>query len=368
MTVDSENELREYSIVERRLEVNDVAGIPLSKTFQSIVVEAGGYENLNFDERSCRNFISKARRLRLGNGDAEAFCQYFNRMQSRCLNFYYLYDLDEESRIKNVFWADGRCRAAYEYFSDVITFDTTYLTNRYDMPFAPFVGVNHHGQSILLGCGLLSSEDSESFIWLFKAWLSCMHGRAPKAIITNQCRSMTIAIEKVFPNTNHRFCLWHIMKKLPTKLAAHAQYKSIKKALKNIVYNSITIEQCERNWMKMIEKFELEDNDWLNSLHVQRSKWILVYVKCHFWAGMSTSQRSESMNAFCDDFVHSKTTLKQFVEQYDRALKKNIEKEKKLDFQSFNSTIPIVSGYSLERQFQSVYTNDIFKLFQNEVT
>jgi hypothetical protein len=28
---------------------------------------------------------------------------------------------------------------------------TTYLTNRYDMPFAPFVGVNHHGQSILLG-------------------------------------------------------------------------------------------------------------------------------------------------------------------------------------------------------------------------
>ncbi|XP_047337802.1 protein FAR1-RELATED SEQUENCE 5-like [Impatiens glandulifera] len=356
------------SIAKRRLEVNDVAGIPLSKTFQSIVVEVGGYENLNFDERSCRNFISKARRLRLGNGDAEALCQYFNRMQSRCLNFYYLYDLDEESRIKNVFWADGRCRAAYEYFSDVITFDTTYLTNRYDMPFAPFVGVNHHGQSILLGCGLLSSEDSESFIWLFKAWLSCMHGRAPKAIITDQCRSMAIAIEKVFPNTNHRFCLWHIMKKLPTKLAAHAQYKSIKKALKNIVYNSITIEQCERNWMKMIEEFELEDNDWLNSLHVQRSKWIPVYVKCHFWAGMSTSQRSESMNAFFDDFVHSKTSLKQFVEQYDRALKKNIEKEKKLDFQSFNSTIPIVSGYSLERQFQSVYTNDIFKLFQNEVT
>jgi hypothetical protein len=27
------------------------------------------------------------------------------------------------------------------------------------MPFAPFVGVNHHGQSMLLGCALLSNED-----------------------------------------------------------------------------------------------------------------------------------------------------------------------------------------------------------------
>jgi len=48
-------------------------------------------------------------------------------------------------------------------FGDVVSFDTTYLTNKYDMRFAPFVGVNHHGQSILLGCGLLSLEDTSTF-------------------------------------------------------------------------------------------------------------------------------------------------------------------------------------------------------------
>ncbi|XP_042423585.1 protein FAR1-RELATED SEQUENCE 8-like [Zingiber officinale] len=155
------------STTKRKLELNDQAGITLSKSFHSLVVEAGGYENLTFDERKCRNYISKARRLRLGDGDAEALSNYFCRMQSRNSNFFYVLDLDEESRIRNIFWADARCRAAYHYFSDVVTFDTTYLTNSYDMPFAPFVGVNHHGQSILLGCGLLSSEDSETFIWLF---------------------------------------------------------------------------------------------------------------------------------------------------------------------------------------------------------
>ena len=50
----------------------------------------------------------------------------------------------------------------------MITFDTTYLKNKYEMSFAPFIGINHHGESILLGCGLLSGEDTNSFVWLFK--------------------------------------------------------------------------------------------------------------------------------------------------------------------------------------------------------
>lgn len=88
-------------------------------------------------------------------------------MQDDNSNFFYVMDLNEEGRLRNVFWADARSKAAYEEFGDVVTFDTTYLTNTYDMPFAPFVGVNHHGQSILLGCGLISHEDIETFTWLF---------------------------------------------------------------------------------------------------------------------------------------------------------------------------------------------------------
>jgi len=49
---------------------------------------------------------------------------------------------------------------------------------------------------------------------------------------------------------------------------------------------------------------------------------------------MSTTQRSESMNSFFDGCVSSKTTLKQFVEQYDNALKDKIEKESMAGFVS----------------------------------
>jgi len=106
------------------------------------------------------------------------------------------------------------------------------------MPFAPFVDVNHHGQSILLGCGQLSSEDTNAFVWLFETWLRCMSNRPPKGIVTDQCRAMQNAIEIVFPNASHRWFLWHIMKKIPKKLQGYGQYKEIKHAMKTVVYES----------------------------------------------------------------------------------------------------------------------------------
>ncbi|KAG6515573.1 hypothetical protein ZIOFF_026002 [Zingiber officinale] len=56
------------------LEHNHVLSPGKSRHFR---FEAGGYENLTFDERKCRNYISEARRLRLGDGDAEALSHSF---------------------------------------------------------------------------------------------------------------------------------------------------------------------------------------------------------------------------------------------------------------------------------------------------
>ena len=58
------------------------------------------------------------------------------------------------------------------------------------MPFTIFVGVNHHGQTILFGCGLLSKENTETYNWLFKTWLECMSGKALKAIVIDQCMAI----------------------------------------------------------------------------------------------------------------------------------------------------------------------------------
>ncbi|XP_020243495.1 protein FAR1-RELATED SEQUENCE 5-like [Asparagus officinalis] len=203
--------------VRHQINLNDQAGIRINKNFSSLVHEAGGYENLLCDEKACRNLVDESRRLRLG-----------------------------EDHLKNVFWADGRSREAYKEFGEVVTFDTTYLTNKYDMPFAPFVGVNHHGQSILLGCGLISKEDTKTFIWLFTKWVECMDGCAPQGIINDQARAMKNAIEIVFPNTRHRWCLWHIMKKLSEKLGRYTEYEAISSTMKGVVYDAQSPQEFEQ--------------------------------------------------------------------------------------------------------------------------
>ena len=62
------------------------------------------------------------------------FQKYYNKMQAKNDGFFFSLDLDEDGQLKNVFWAYPKSRVASKDFGDVITFDTTYLTNKYDMP------------------------------------------------------------------------------------------------------------------------------------------------------------------------------------------------------------------------------------------
>ncbi|GMP66064.1 hypothetical protein CsSME_00026585 [Camellia sinensis var. sinensis] len=73
------------------------------------------------------------------------------------------------------------------------------------------------------------------------------------------------------------------------------------------------------------------------------------------------------MNAFFDGYVSSKTTLKQFVKQYDNALRSKVEKETKADFKSRNKLYDCLMVYRFEKQFHAVYTNSNFKKVQVEM-
>jgi hypothetical protein len=64
---------------------------------------------------------------------------------------------------------------------------------------------------------------------------------------------------------------------------------------------------------------------------------------------------------------HPSTTLKEFVDGYDNALRKKVENENIADFKSFNSKIACVSKFSFEKKFQQLYTNTKFKEVQEEI-
>ncbi|XP_016166873.1 protein FAR1-RELATED SEQUENCE 7-like [Arachis ipaensis] len=111
-------------------------------------------------------------------------------MKEKNQNFFFELELEVNQSIKIAFWANARSRAACEYFRDVILFDTTYNTNRYNLVFGSFIEVNHHRQSTLLGCALMKNEDIQLFKWLFECWLHYVEENTLKDILTDQCASM----------------------------------------------------------------------------------------------------------------------------------------------------------------------------------
>ncbi|XP_041016211.1 protein FAR1-RELATED SEQUENCE 5-like [Juglans microcarpa x Juglans regia] len=60
--------------------------------------------------------------------------------------------------------------------------------------------------------------------------------------------------------------------------------------------------------------------------------------------------------------------LKDFVDQFDNALKKKIENENAADFHSFSVTTLCISRSPIEKRFQELYTNSKFKEVQQQIT
>ena len=121
----------------------------------------------------------------------------------------------------------------------------------------------------------------------------------------------------------------------------------------------MTVEEFEEKWNHTITSYHLEENEWLAKLYEERERW--VFLNSNFFAGMSTTQRSESMNAFFDGYLHSSITLKAFVEQIKNVMWNKVEKEILSDFECFKSKLECSSSSPMEKQFQKTYTHEIFK-------
>ena len=78
-------------------------------------------------------------------------------------SFQYGVQLDNIEQITNIFWADARMVIDYANFGDVMTFNTTYGTNKELRPLGVFTGFNHHKGLMVFEAVLLYDETAESF-------------------------------------------------------------------------------------------------------------------------------------------------------------------------------------------------------------
>ena len=115
------------------LEYNADQGMTPADNIEMVLKISGGYSKCTFTRKDARNHLDKYKRSKLralGGHDALTLSSYFESKQQSDVNFWYTYKHTDDGHLWNIFWADGRGRAAYSYFHEVVVMDATYLTNR----------------------------------------------------------------------------------------------------------------------------------------------------------------------------------------------------------------------------------------------
>ncbi|VFQ64913.1 unnamed protein product [Cuscuta campestris] len=315
-----------------------------------------------------RNQNGRGRSLALEEGDAQILLEFFVHMQEANPKFFYAVDLNEEHRLRNVFWVDAKGMDDFAHFSDVVSFDVSYFTNKFRIPLVFFIGVNNHIQPVLLGCALIADETIHTFLWLLKAWCLAMGGQGPRVLLTDQSIAIKGAVSAVFPDTCHYFSLWCVLEKIPKYLDYLSLWHDlfIAKFCK-CIHRSCAEEKFEKRWWKLLDRFSLREDEWMQSLYEDRKCWVPTFMRGVSFAGLSAASRDESMNSFLDKYIHADTSLREFIGKYKLTLEDRYEEEAKANFDSWHETVELKSPSPFEKQLSVLCTSEIFKKFQVEV-
>ncbi|XP_054807435.1 protein FAR1-RELATED SEQUENCE 7-like isoform X2 [Prosopis cineraria] len=287
--------------------------------------------------------------------------EYFQSRQAEDTGFFYAMEVDN-GNCMSIFWADGRSRYSGSQFGDLLVLDTSYRKSVYLVPFATFVGINHHKQPVLLGCALIADESEDSFTWLFQTWMRAMSGRQPLSVIADQDITIQKALTKVFPGTRHRFSLWQIKVKEQENVGLMGNKFTYD--YERCIYQSQTVEEFDTTWNALINKYGLESNAWLKEMYEKRASWVPLYLKGTFFAGI---HMNESVDSFFGTLLNGQTPLMEFISRYERGLERRREEERKEDFNTSNFQPFLQTKESVEDQCRRVYTLTIFKIFQKEL-
>nr|GEV02246.1 protein FAR1-related sequence 5-like [Tanacetum cinerariifolium] len=136
--------------------------------------------------------VSRSCQKRLRNEDVKQKFKHFPKRE-RQMTF-----LEQAFIVKAASVNIGETRAHHlltgREFGDVVSFNATFKTNKYNMVFVPFTAINNHRKCFTVAAGLLKNKTKKSYIWLLKAFINDF-GKAPSKIVTDQDRAMRNAMK-----------------------------------------------------------------------------------------------------------------------------------------------------------------------------
>jgi hypothetical protein len=113
-----------------QIEIADASSIRSKDAYKLTSRQASGFGNLSYTPIDYNNYLRTRPQRNLIYGEAGCVLKYFEEKCVENHSFYSAIQLDCEKKITNMFWTDAKMLIDYAQFGDVISFDTTFGTNR----------------------------------------------------------------------------------------------------------------------------------------------------------------------------------------------------------------------------------------------
>ncbi|XP_042023030.1 protein FAR1-RELATED SEQUENCE 5-like [Salvia splendens] len=293
------------------------ANIGPTLTFKVLKETLGGFDLVGWTVGDIRN-ASRDIKAYAHGFDVQMVLDDMAKKKEMSESYTYHYEVNENNQLVPLFWCDGLMKMNGNMFGDIVAFDTTYNTNRYCMIFCPFTGKDNHGSPATFAAGLLCNEKTGAFGWLFRRFVECM-GIAPKMIVTDQDNGMRSGIEEVLVGTRHRWCMWHIMHKLSTKIP-------------------------------------------------NRHFWIPAYFRDFPLGSMiRTTSISESENSFYKRFLKPRANIAEFYMNFNHAVEFQRNSRTALDYHDATALPILATTLPFEKHASTLYTDTMFRKIQEEI-
>ncbi|XP_074300297.1 protein FAR1-RELATED SEQUENCE 5-like [Silene latifolia] len=254
-----------------------------------------GYRNVGASLEDFKNYWRDVKQFIKGY-DAQMMIENFIQKKAMCSSYFYDFDVDDRGRLSR--------------------------------------GVDHHKKCVTFGGGLIREETDDDFIWLFWSFLTAMSDKYHLCVITDQDRGIKAGVKTVFGDkTQHRYCIWHIMKILPEKIGT-TLYKE----------TNFMKELCSCVWAEDIERAKFEER----------------------WCSIVSSYDYPAINGLLRCLTKGLPGFQHISEICLKALW-TLRDGNSRNYRRVQNSFPILeTPHSLEKHASEFYTPFIFSEFQNE--
>jgi len=258
--------------------------------------------------------------------------------------------------------------ADYVYFGDVMTFNTTFSTNKELRPLTVFTGFNYHRGVVIFGVALLYDEMVESFKRLLKSFLDAHASKKPQSIFRDQDAAMAKPLIEVMPETWHGLCTWHIMQNGIKHLGNFMKNGShFLRDFKACMFEYEDEAEFQNAWDEMIQQYNVGLVSWLVGIYKLKTKWARCRMKNAFTLGVRSTQLSESLNGDLKAYLKSDLGIVEFFQHFERVVEQKRHKKLEAEFNA-REKLPTLglNNSPLLKQAAQTYTPVIFKKIHDE--